>query len=193
MPKPGTNPYREWLDSSVMEALFAFRIHSPRIVPDTLVSEAKERGFDTDNLVDVSVDVTYPGSAIVIGSHMSHRGGWQGHIGCEDDGAYRADLTKSDTAAIDAVHRDGVGWAGPFEPDPDVDTETLGYAAAASILAKLHNVTCFRLVITYEYPREGRGLVKFVDLNQSGLNAAPESSLANRADAYEGLSRRLEA
>lgn len=169
MLKSRTGPYREWVDSSLMEALFAYRIHSPNNVPETLVSEAKARGFDTDNLVDVSVDVTYPGSALVIGSHLSHRGGWQGHVGRENDGRYRADLTKSDTPAVDVVHRDAVGWAGPFDPDTEEDAETLGYAAAAAILAKLHNVTRFRLVITYEYAREGDGLVKFVDLNQRPL------------------------
>lgn len=163
MPKPGT-PYREWGDASVMEALYAYRIHTPDSMPESLVREAKDRGYDTDNLVDVSVDVTHPGSAIVIGTRLAHRTGWQGHVGREDDGRYRADLTHSDEPDVDAAHRDAVGWAGPFGPDSDEDNETLGYTAAATILAKLHGVTRFRLVITYEYAREGDGLVKFVDL-----------------------------
>lgn len=114
--------------------------------------------------MNIEVAVTHPGSAIVIASGLPD-GGWQGHLGREDDGRYRADLTESDVPAIDAVHRDSVGRAGPFDPDTEADAETLGYGAAACILAKLHGMTRFRLVIGYEYPREPHGVITYVNLN----------------------------
>lgn len=116
-------------------------------------------------VVNVDVAVTHPGSAIVIGSGLPGDRGWQGHVGREDDGRYRADLTVSDVPAVD-VHRDAVGWVGPFDPEVESDAETLGFAAAACILAKLHGVKRFRLALGYEYPRDPHGVITFVDVNQ---------------------------
>lgn len=114
-------------------------------------------------MITIDVAVTHPGSAIVIGSGLPENRGWQGHIGREDDGRFRADMTESDHPDVQETYggRDSVGRAGPFGEDDarelGTDPETLGYLRAACILGRLHGVQLARVVVGFEYPRDDDG------------------------------------